>query len=109
MPRWIASLSCTRESARDRASAVCLQADLDLRQNLDMHQLLATVLIASSFLVACGGAELGESCDSAGSTDECVEHAARTNEEGDSSRCRALCKEQEDCPDDHSCNGISGT
>ena len=67
------------------------------------------LVLAASLLNACGGAEIGESCDSAGSTDECVDHAVCTNEDGDTSRCRVLCKEQEECPDAHSCNGISGS
>lgn len=58
---------------------------------------------------ACGGAEIGESCDDPGSRDECVDHAVCTNEEGSTSRCRELCKEQEECPEAHSCNGISGS
>lgn len=58
-------------------------------------------------LTACGGAEIGESCDDVGSTDECVDHAVCTNED-DASACRALCEEHEDCPPAHSCNGVSG-
>jgi hypothetical protein len=59
-------------------------------------------------LSACGGAEIGESCDDVGSTDECVDGAVCTNEDR-GARCRSLCEEQNDCPADHSCNGISGT
>lgn len=57
---------------------------------------------------ACGGSEIGESCDDVGSSDECVDHAVCTNEEGETSRCRAVCAEHEDCPANHSCNGVSG-
>lgn len=98
-----------RQPGATQPSSVCLQADLDLRQSLGMRPFIPTVLLVVSFLAACGGAELGESCDSAGSTDECVDHAACTNEEGDSSRCRALCEEKEECPSGYSCNGVSGT
>jgi hypothetical protein len=75
------------------------------------------VLLRTSFLtlvlctpiLACGGAEIGESCDDVGSADECVDDAVCTNEEGDASRCRAICKDEEDCPTGHGCNGVSGT
>ena len=66
----------------------------------------AALLLAAA---ACGGTEIGDACDDVGSTDECVDDAVCTNEEGDSAACRALCEEAEDCPADHGCNGISGT
>ena len=67
------------------------------------------VALACVLGCACGGAEIGESCDEPGSTDECVDDAVCTNEESDASRCRELCEEHEDCPEAHSCNGISGS
>lgn len=76
-----------------------------LRQRLT----LAFFFAAFSFAAACGGTEIGEDCDDVGSADECVDNAVCTNEEGDSSSCRQTCAEHEDCPADHSCNGISGT
>lgn len=69
---------------------------------------LLIALSCSLLLIACGGAELGESCDDEGSTDECVDDAVCTNE-GEGAACRALCKEQEDCPAGYACNGISST
>jgi hypothetical protein len=60
------------------------------------------------FFVACGDADIGEECDETGDTDECVDGAVCTND-GEGAVCRALCVEQEDCPDDEACNGISGT
>ena len=68
---------------------------------------LALVLFCA--VAACGGAEVGEDCDDEGSTDECVDGAICTNESGDKAVCRLLCKEQEDCPADHACNGVSET
>lgn len=59
-------------------------------------------------LCGCGGAEIGEGCDDTGSSDECVDGAVCTNEDG-GSVCRAMCDEQEDCPAAHDCNGVSGT
>lgn len=57
-------------------------------------------------LAACGGADIGEECDSSGSTDECVDGAVCTNE-ATQNTCRKLCDTQDDCPDGTSCNGIS--
>ena len=69
--------------------------------------LLNTCLLLTLWL-GCGGAELGESCDDHGSTDECVDDAVCTNED-DGAACRALCAEQANCPDGYTCNGISNT
>jgi hypothetical protein len=60
-------------------------------------------------LGGCGGAEVGEACDDVGSTDECVDDAVCTNEEGEGAACRLLCDEHADCPEDHDCNGVSGS
>lgn len=60
-------------------------------------------------LVGCGGADIGEECDSAGSRDECVDGAICTNEEADVNRCRRLCDTDEDCETGESCNGVSGS
>jgi hypothetical protein len=57
---------------------------------------------------ACGGADIGEDCDDPGSTDECVDDAICTNEDGRST-CRLRCDEQEDCPTKHKCSGVSST
>jgi hypothetical protein len=79
-------------------------ANRSLRTSL--RSVLAAGLLALA--MACGGAEIGETCDDQGSTDECVDDAVCTNED-DGAVCRALCDEHEDCPDGHSCNGISQT
>ena len=57
----------------------------------------------------CGGAEIGEECEDEGSTDDCVDGAVCTNESGERAVCRQLCKEHEDCPAEHDCNGVSQT
>lgn len=68
--------------------------------------LIGAFLLACA--TACGGAELGESCDDQGSTDECVDDAVCTNED-EGAACRALCDAHEDCPAGHDCNGVSNT
>jgi hypothetical protein len=65
--------------------------------------------LALAWLSACGASEVGEECDDAGDTDECEDGAICTNEDGGGAVCRALCKEQEDCPRGESCNGVSET
>jgi hypothetical protein len=60
-------------------------------------------------VLGCGGADVGEECDDVGTTDECVDGAVCTNEEGEARRCRLLCNEHADCPDGHDCKGVSGT
>ena len=64
--------------------------------------------LAFVFAVACDDGDIGEECGEPGEMDECVDGAICTNE-GEGAFCRALCKEQEDCPDDESCNGVSDT
>jgi hypothetical protein len=57
----------------------------------------------------CGGADIGEACEDEGSTDDCVDDAICTNESGDRAVCRQLCEQHEDCPENHDCNGVTGT
>ena len=71
------------------------------------YALLSAALL--TLAAGCGGAEIGESCDDEGSTDECVDDAVCTNASGDAAACRALCQEHEDCPSGHSCNGVTGS
>jgi hypothetical protein len=74
---------------------------------VEIQPLIAAVLIALAS--ACGGTDIGESCDDEGSTDECVDDAVCTNESGERAVCRELCEEHEDCPEAHGCNGVTGS
>jgi hypothetical protein len=77
-----------------------------------MRTTITTTCAAVLALLAagCGGAEIGEDCDTAGSADECVDGAICTNESsGGGAVCRETCDAHEDCPDGHSCNGVSGS
>jgi hypothetical protein len=58
--------------------------------------------------IGCGDADVGEECDEPGMSDECVDGAICTNEEG-GAVCRVQCTEQDDCASGEACNGISGT
>jgi hypothetical protein len=75
------------------------------------HSLLRItwILAVAVSTLGCGEAELGEECDEAGKTDECVDGAICTNTAEDAV-CRALCVEQEDCKAaGETCNGVAGT
>ena len=56
-------------------------------------------------LSACGGAEIGEECESSSSTDECVDNTICTRE-ATQTVCRKQCDDQDDCPTGTSCNGV---
>jgi hypothetical protein len=59
--------------------------------------------------VACSGdAEIGEGCDTAGSTDDCVDGAICTNTET-GAVCRRQCNDDAQCTATESCNGVSNT
>ena len=59
--------------------------------------------------LACGGeAEIGEECDTAGSSDECVSGAVCTDDLG-GRRCRRVCSDDAQCVATEACNGVSST
>jgi hypothetical protein len=70
--------------------------------------LLAALFVGVLVSVGCGDAEIGESCDTSGSRDDCEDGAICTNEDG-RNVCRARCDDTPDCPAGHTCNGISGS
>jgi hypothetical protein len=59
-------------------------------------------------IVGCGGADLGEPCDRAGETDECVAGAICTNDSS-GNFCRKICRDSDECPAGYSCNGVTRT
>jgi hypothetical protein len=89
-----------------RIDTLTLHPDIILAMPRPASLLISGLLFTLG--LGCGGAELGESCDDSGSTDECVDDAVCTNED-QGAACRALCAEQVDCPDGYTCNGVSGT
>ncbi len=79
-----------------------------------MTKKIFALLFLSAFgalnLAACGGAEVGEECDTSGNTDECVENAV-CGDSGDGTgvlKCLKVCADQADCAADEECNGVSG-
>ena len=71
--------------------------------------LLLLGMMAALGLFGCGHSEIGEECETAGATDECVDSAVCTNGSTGVPVCRKICTEQEDCATTENCNGISGT
>lgn len=68
--------------------------------------LLGIVALA---LVGCGTADVGEECDGAGSTDDCVDGAICTNG-SDLNVCRVICEEDSDCNEPaEGCNGVTSS
>lgn len=71
---------------------------------------LRTLLLALGVTLAlagCGAADIGESCDTGGSVDECVDGAICTNDSA-GNVCRLICDSTADCPASYSCNGVTG-
>ncbi len=64
--------------------------------------------LALSLPLGCGSAEVGEDCDDIGDNDECEDGAMCTNEDG-GGVCRYLCDDDDHCPPNHECNGVSGS
>ena len=68
---------------------------------------LFSLIIAIGLLAGgCGGAEVGEACDTSGAKDECVDGAI-CDTDGDDKTCLEICKEQEDCGAGEDCTGVS--
>lgn len=70
------------------------------------------IVMSMMFLLAlamgCGASDIGEECDTSGSTDDCVDNAICTAF-GGANICYKLCKEQTECSAEEDCNGISGS
>ncbi len=69
----------------------------------------AFLALAVTAYSGCGRSDLGESCDSSGATDECVDGAICTNLSGGGNVCRKSCTVQADRASNESCNGISNS
>jgi hypothetical protein len=74
---------------------------------------LVGVALVVMTLLACGGADIGESCDEEGRVGgECVDGAVCGKSEGQSTGslvCLKQCTTQVDCGAGEDCNGVSGT
>lgn len=75
-------------------------------------------ILAALFLVsiagisfACGGAEVGEACETEGAEDECVDGAicGKHSDTDSAPQCLKICTGDADCASGESCNGVSGS
>ena len=67
-------------------------------------------LVVLSVLVACGGSDIGDTCDEEGQADsECVDGAVCGREKNNVLMCLKQCTSQADCGPGQECNGISKT
>jgi len=71
-----------------------------------MKKWLALVLV---LLVGCGRGDIGESCDTSGKEDECVDEAICTKGADGATTCRRRCADDSQCASTEKCNGVSGT
>lgn len=68
---------------------------------------LAALAIASA--VACGSqGEVGDACDTRGSTDECTDGAI-CSQSGAGSVCLTICSDDDTCGENEECNGVEGS
>jgi hypothetical protein len=72
------------------------------------------VLRASALLGALAAAcsarnDIGEACETAGSSADCEEGAVCTNESGGGATCRKICTRDEDCAAAEKCKGVTGS
>lgn len=73
---------------------------------ISLRTLLCSLALGLA-LVGCGGSDIGEACDTGGSTDECVDGAICTNDSA-GNVCREICDTTADCAAGYSCNGVTG-
>jgi hypothetical protein len=73
-----------------------------------MQNLMRTLAVLLAAVACSGKGDIGEDCDTAGSTDDCVDGAICTND-GDARTCRRRCNDDAQCAASEECNGVSGT
>lgn len=78
------------------------------RTSLFASPLLATVLLVF-FAPACEDGGVGEPCDTPGVEEECADGAICDSTDDGAVQCLQICVDQEDCPADESCNGVSNS
>lgn len=77
---------------------------------MSKYSLTAMLLVGlGAFLPACTS-DVGESCATRGSQDECVENAiCDTTSSSNEPICLKVCTDDSQCASDESCNGTSGS
>jgi len=76
------------------------------------NTLTALMLVGLGILIpGCGGAEVGESCGTKGSTEECVDGAVCDLKGTSDSEpvCLKICADSSECAATEDCNGVTGS
>ena len=83
------------------------------RKERAMRRLILLMALCAGAILsgACGGeAALGEECGEEGADGECEGGAVCGKpDDSDALECLKVCNDQDDCPADQECNGISGS
>jgi hypothetical protein len=71
---------------------------------------ISTVLVLVLAIAACGGGDVGDSCDAEGKADsECADGAVCGKDNAGALICLKQCTTQAECGAGEECNGISNT
>ena len=71
---------------------------------------LSCAALVLVLILACGGrGDIGESCKTGGSTDECVAGSICSKTLSGAQTCQKVCVDQKDCPTGTTCNGVTGS
>lgn len=73
----------------------------------ELRTSLGIALCALALAACSGGADIGQSCDTVGSADECVTNAICTDEPG-GNVCAEVCMEDTDCDAAYFCDSVPG-
>lgn len=78
-----------------------------------MKKLVVGLFLASLTVVslACGGADIGEACETEGNADECADGAicGKRADTDTSPICLKICTSDSDCASGENCNGLTGS
>ena len=74
-----------------------------------MKRCFAPVVVVFILLAGCGRGDIGDSCDTSGKEDECVDEAICTKGADGATVCRKRCTEDSQCASAEKCNGVSAT
>ncbi len=75
-----------------------------------MRKILLFGPVVFALIAACSGrGDVGESCKTGGSTDECVSGSICSKTISGAQTCQKVCVDQKDCPTGTTCNGVTGS
>ncbi|MFC1610283.1 hypothetical protein ACFL6C_04945 [Myxococcota bacterium] len=71
-----------------------------------MRALLVSAMAALFLFAGCGATDIGEECDTRGSTDECVDGGI-CDKIDEKAICLKICEDDDACAASEDCNGVS--